>query len=439
MQTSLMQQQDVDRSGRETGPQNWPAAGPQKRRRTPSHRGVQLKKPDGPKNPHWRARYVDPDSRKALTETLSPADGRTAETRAAFAMRIWRRLQKRRQEIKDGAQPFRMADHPLAKLIHEYYSAHTNLRERTAEGYKEATDIFLTWCDEQGVTTPRALSRGKLVEFRTSRINAPNKVREGTTRSEYTVNKELTRVGIVLGWLVDSEKLRLTRDDVRIGLKKIDTETSTLREFLRSEQISALLEAARRHDAICYRSTRAEHKKGTGNTTPRYAQIEGWIRFLLLSGCRRSEALAITWANVDLASRRIMVYAAQTKTKFDRVIELEVCPTLVEMLANMSKGKKPFERVWEFHTKGSVDAALDRLRADSLCPPFNFQVCRVTCATFLANMPSFGPVNESRQLGHALSVADKFYLGRVRIDPAVTTLEEAYGLTPPADRSSPSA
>lgn len=429
----------MDRSGRETGPQNWPATGPQKRRRTPGHRGVQLKKPAGGKNPRWRARFVDPDSGKTLTETLSTADGRTAETRAAFATRIWRRLQKRRQEIKDGAQPFRTVDHPLAKLVAEYYAAHTNLRERTAVGYKEATDIFLAWCDDQSVTTPRALTRGKLVEFRTSRINAPNKAREGTARSEYTINKELTRVGIVLGWLVDSEKLRLTREDVRIGLKKIDTETSTLRDFLKPEQIRALLEAAKRHDAICYRSTRAEHKRSKGNATPRYAPIEGWIRFLLLSGCRRSEALALTWSNVDLESRRIMVYAAQTKTKFDRVIELDVCPTLVEILADMSKGRQPFERVWDRHTKGSVDAALDRLRADALCPMFNFQVCRVTCATFLANMQSFGPVNESRQLGHALSVADKFYLGRVRIDPTVTTLEEAYGLTLPADPSSPSA
>jgi hypothetical protein len=115
-----------------------------------------------------------------------------------------------------------------------------------------------------------------------------------------------------------------------------------------------------------------------------------------------------------------------------------VCPSLVDMLRQMSAGRSPHERVWHPHTAGSVDAALDRLRADALCPPFSYQLCRVTCATYLANMASFGPVNESRQLGHALTVADKFYLGRARIAASVKTLDEAYGLTLPADPSSPS-
>jgi integrase len=382
---------------------------------------------------------VDPDTGKHVTEALSDADGRTTETRAAFATRVWRRLQKRRQEIKDGAQPLRSVDHALVDLVAAYFAAHTQLRPRTTDGYREATDIFLGWCEQRDITTPRMLSRGKLVEFRTSRINALHKVREGESRSAYTINKELTRVGIVLGWLVDAEKVRLTRDDVRIGLKKIDVETSTAREFLSREQLAALLAAAVRHDAICYRATRSEHKNGAGDGTPRYIPIEPWLRFLLLTGCRRSEALAITWANVDLANRRITIYASQAKTKFDRVIDLDVCPSLIDMLRTMSEGCLPHERVWHPHTAGSVDAALDRLRADGLCPPFSYQLCRVTCATYLANMASFGPVNESRQLGHSLIVADKFYLGRARIAASVTTLEDAYGLTLQAVPPTPNA
>lgn len=434
-----MPQQDVDRSGLETGPENWPGTGLRKRRRSPKHRGVQLKKPEGARNPRWRARYVDPDTGKQLTETLSDADGRTAETRAAFAMRVWRRLQKRRQEIKDGAQPLRSVDHALADLVAGYFTVHTQLRPRTTEGYREAMDIFLSWCEQHDITTPRALSRGKLVEFRTSRINALHKVREGEQRSAYTINKELTRVGIVLGWLVDAEKVRLTRDDVRIGLKKIDAENSTVRDFLSREQIAALLAAAGRHDAICYRATRSEHKNGVVAATPRYIPIEPWLRFLLLTGCRRSEALAITWANVDLANRRIHDprVAGEDQVRPDhRPRRLSVVDRHV--------ARHERRAVTARSGLASAHGGLGRCRARSVAlrpvvSTVQLSVCRVTCATYLANMASFGPVNESRQLGHALTVADKFYLGRARIAASVITLEEAYGLTLQAGPSAPSA
>jgi integrase len=311
--------------------------------------------------------------------------------------------------------------------VDRYFEAYPHLRERTLDGYRDACSVFTAWAEQANVTTVRQLSRGELVRFKTSRVKAPKITQQGAklARSAFTINKELTYVGIVLGWLIDSEVIRLTRDDVRIGLKKIETEKVIKRDFLKPEQIEALLMAAKRHDDLRYKATRDEHARGIGGQTPRYAPITDLMRFLLLTGCRFGEALSITWANVDLAAGRFDVYSHQTKTKSDRTVELDVCPSLIPMLREMRKGAKLHERVWQIHTAGSLASTRKRVRRDPLCPWWDYQLFRVTAATYLACMPSYGPVLESRQLGHSIVIAERRYIGRVRIGHEVRTLEQA--------------
>ena len=375
-------------------------------------------------------RYRDPETGATRVETLPAADAKTAETRAAYAVRLYRQLRRRREEILAGARPHKAADLPLSEAVDSYFEAHPHLRERTLDGYRDACGVFLAWAEEANVTTTRQLSRGELVRFKTSRVKAPKVTRQGAqfARSGFTINKELTYVGIVLGWLIDSEVIRLTRDDVRIGLKKIETEKVIKRDFLKPDQIEALLAAAKRHDNRRYKATRAEHARGIGGRTPRYAPIADLIQFLLLTGCRFGEALAITWANVDLAAGRLDVHPRQTKTKIDRTVELEVCPSVITLLQQLRGGAHAHERVWQMHTPGSLASTRKRLRLDPLCPWWDYQLFRVTAATYLACMPSYGPVLESRQLGHSIVIAERHYIGRVRIGHEVKTLEQAMGL-----------
>jgi integrase len=169
-------------------------------------------------------------------------------------------------------------------------------------------------------------------------------------------------------------------------------------------------------------ATRTEHAAGIGGNTPRYAPIEPVIRLLLLTGMRFGEALTIEWG--DVREHAIEIRADRTKTKMDRTIELDVCPSVPALLETLRGG----ERVLSQHTEGSLNAARKRMLADKACPWWDYQLLRVTAATYLACMQSYGPVLESRQLGHSIVVAEKHYIGRVRITLEAKTLEEAMGL-----------
>lgn len=81
-----------------------------------------------------------------------------------------------------------------------------------------------------------------------------------------------------------------------------------------------------------------------------------------------------------------------------------------------------------------IDAARKRLvGVDFGAPALDWQVLRVTCASYLVNAPGiYGAAAvflASRCLGHSTTVADRHYRGIVKGIPAsATTLEEAMGL-----------
>jgi integrase len=186
------------------------------------------------------------------------------------------------------------------------YFAQAAVRSRTLEGYQDARDQFLKWCQDSKLRTVRHLNRSWLVKFREHVVKATD--RNGDERSPHTINAGLKRTAVILNYLIDAQVLRLTRDDVRVALKRVPTDEVTKRDFLRVEQIHALLEAAKRHDAITYKATRGEHAKGEGGSTPRYEPIHDYIRFLLLSGLRPGEALAVTWDRVDFPAHQMHVH-----------------------------------------------------------------------------------------------------------------------------------
>jgi hypothetical protein len=388
-----------------------------------SHPGVQLRPPRNERSPRWAARYRDPETGKMMDVRLLPDDAKNADTRLAFAVKLSKQIRHRGDEIRGGASAHKDADLDLTEAVKLYFGQ-TSVRERTVEGYREARDVFLSWCEQQSLRTCRHLNRGWLVKFK-SHVKAPKLDRNGDEeeRSAHTINSVLTRTGIILNWLIDAEILRLSRDDVRVALKKVPIDVVTRRDFLQPDQIRALLDAAKRHDAITYKADRR------GIAAPRYAPIHDYIRFMLLTGLRPGETLALTWDRCDLVTPHLHVHPTQSKRRIDRTVQLDVCPSVVPMLHHMRQaGTKLRERVWAIHTKGSVDSTLDRLRADPLCPAFDYQLLRVTAATFLASMPSYGPVQESRQLGHSIVTAEKYYVGRVRVAPDAKTLEQAYGI-----------
>jgi integrase len=358
----------------------------------------------------WVARYRDAETGKVTDKALDPTWNDTQRTH--HCVELSKRLRRRHEDIQGGDQPHRDADLKVSDAIQLYFDQ-AGVRSRTAESYEYARDVFIGWCEEQGVSTCRHITRAQLIRFKTFSVNRGE-------RSPYTINSELRRIAVLLNFLVDAQKLRLTRDDVKVAFKKLPVDEVTRRDFLRAEQLRVLLDVAKRHDALTFKVTRNRVLR------PRYRPIHDLVRFMVLSGLRPGETLKLTWDRVDLEAGELHVHPTQSKKRKDRIVDLSVCPTVVAMLKRM-RGKK-HERVWGIHTAGSLDSTLDRLRADPLCPAFDYQTLRVTCATFLACMPSYGPVQESRQLGHSITTAEGFYVGRVKVPLEVKTLEAAYGI-----------
>jgi site-specific recombinase XerD len=331
---------------------------------------------------------------------------------------ISKTLRRRTEDIVQGAAPHRLADEQIADAAKRYFEQ-TTVRDRTRESYEEARDVFLGWCEQQRLHTVRHLNRGVLTGFKTHLVKQTDE--DGNPRSGHTINAGLKRTAVMLNWLIDAQVLRISRDDVRVALKRVPTDEVTKRDFLRPEQIKELLGCCQRHDVITLKANRR------GVAAPRYAPIHDYILFLLLSGLRPGEALKLTWDRCDLQAMKLHVHPTQSKKRKDRLVDLAVCPSVGPMLERMQAGKGTHDRVWAIHTPGSVDSTLDRLRLDPRCPTFDYQTCRVTAATFLACMPSYGPLQESRQLGHSITTAETFYVGRVTVPPEHRTLEACYG------------
>jgi integrase len=445
------------------------ASGPGKRRRKrrtrSPHPGVVLIPPDrGGRHLTWRARFRDPDTGKLTKTRLDPSELSTEEGRREWAIRKSKALAKRRMDLEAGAP--RATGTKLSDAVDRYFKAHAQLRPRTRAIYRSAADKLLAWAGRAGVETADGLTRAQLLAFRETLVRAPKRApvvggkrgvhrSTGGPRTPRAVNHDLGAVRTVLGYLRDLDLLpRLSDSDLRRALKRLST-TSERLDYLKPQQCQKLLEAALRHDAKTLvfnreeeqeqrriarrqRLTRKEQaERVPSGTTPRYEPIAPFIAFVLLTGCRLGEALALDWKQVDLDALdhegrkvgEVHLAGAGTKTRIARTVGLEVSPALKKLLAAMhlaGGGKGSVFRL----SKGAAEAAAKRLRSEYGAPEaFTWQALRRTCGTFLTNAPGiFGAASayrSAKQLGHSVQIAEKHYLGLVRGIPRDARTVEA--------------
>lgn len=419
-----------------------------RRTRSP-HPGVVIMKPDA-EHAYYRARYDDPDSGRTVKERLDPRALGTLEARTDWAKHKAKALAKRRMDLASGAP--KATGTALETAIGRYYDAHKQLRARTLAEYKSATDKLLAWAGRNGVASADDLTRAKLLGFREEVLNAPKKrVAKKSKRGAFretrerraaaTINRELRGVRVVLGYLAELDLLpRIHEGDLRRALKKLPL-TLEAPTFLRPPEIAALLEAALSYDAETFKATRDEHAgDGKPGSTARYEPIAAFAVTLVLTGMRFSECLGLTWSQVDLHALdhdgrevgEIRLAGAGTKTKRARAIDLAVAPLLLELLTKLHKASRKKGKVFGL-TYDEASAAAKRLRAKYEAPErFSWQVLRSTCGTYLTNAAAiFGAASayrSARQLGHSVAVAEKHYLGLIRLPPAARTLETAMGV-----------
>lgn len=386
-----------------------------------------------------QARFTDPDTGKLHKPMLDLMALPTAEARRLWAIRKSKQLALRRMELAGGSA--RVEAKPIADAAADYMkSGKHRLRSKTLVTYGLAVDAFVAWCGEHGVRTTAELTRPKVAAFREAliartKLSATKGGRRGQRnesshkRSPLSINRDQRTLKTLLNAWRQAGLVLLSRDDIADTLKALPV-LRDQPEYLHPAQIKKLLEAAARHDAAVFDETRDEHSgRRQRGTTPRYEPIAQFAAFLLLTGCRRGEALALTWADVDLDAldhegRRvgeIRLKAEITKTKRARTIGLEVSPALRSLLAQM-KLRAADDEPYLFggaapYTIDLVEAARSRLLTDKEfgAPKFDWQMLRSTCATYLTNAPGvFGAATvflSARQLGHSVTVAERHYLG----------------------------
>lgn len=427
-----------------------------KRRIRSPHSGVVLKQrtlPSGARS--WRARFTDPDTGREVYVTLDALGLPTHEARTLWAKRKSKELSKRRMELEAGATP--NENRPITDAVASYVRASApRLRKATQVTYGVAIATFETWCHRNGAETTGDISRAKLAAFRDSlisqgKLSAAKGGKRGAVaaaadkrRSPVSVNRELRTIKTLLNAWRQAGLVRLTSDDITDALKALPVPREQP-EFLNPTQLQKLLEAAQRHDAAVFDETREEHRglRPRGSTR-RYEPIAAFTAFLVLTGCRRGEALGLTWADVDLEALdsqgrtvgEIRLRAANTKTHRARTIGLEVSSALRTLLAAMKlRAGRDADSLHVFggaepYTADLVEAARARLVTEYGAPKFDWQMLRSTCATYLTNAPGiFGGATvfmSARQLGHSVAIAERHYLGVHRgIPKDAHTLEAA--------------
>lgn len=428
----------------------------QKKRRIRSpHPGVVLIPPDE-RHPYWRARVKDPDKGRMVKLRIDPVEHSTAEKRRDWAILKAKSLAKRRDDLDSGAP--RATGTLLSEALDRYFLAHPNLRPKTITVYKTASVKLQKWAAKAGVHSVDDLMRAHLLGFREQLVREPKRIskpsgKRGSTRAAKTprsaasVNRELRAIRTILGYLRDLDLFpKLSHDDLRRALKRLPA-TFERKEFLKPAECQKLLEAALRHDADTFDATREEHARRRGekvvrdapvNETARYEPIALFTAFVLISGMRLGEALALTWKQVDLAALdhdgrevgEIHLMGSGVKTHKARTIDLEVSPMLRVMLAKMLLASEDKKGSVFGLSEGTVQAAAKRMREEYGAPEkYNWQKLRATTGTYLTNAPGiFGAASayrSAKQLGHSVAVAEKHYVGLIRVHRDARTLEAA--------------
>jgi len=163
--------------------------------------------------------------------------------------------------------------------------------------------------------------------------------------------------------------------------------------------------------ALIWRATRGEVRNGIESTYPGGL----FVRLLLLTAVRRSEAARMAWSEVDLDSALWVIPAHRTKSGAPH--EVPLSPLVVNLLRSLPRftagdfvfsttgGRTPIKGFHQF--KGAIDA-----RAAKLAPPgltdWRFHDLRRTARTNLASL-GISPFIAELILGHQQKGVQRVY------------------------------
>jgi integrase len=395
------------------------------------HPGVWILNPAGRHG--YRLKFRDPDTSKAKRETLKgtkyQADTKAGErARGDAAVRKHNELLRRAVALESGAMPYSKV--PLADAEKRFLA--TLKASRTVETYADGTRFFVAWAKKRGIRTTNDVTRGRLVEFREHL--------DTFDVAGATFDRRLRATKRMVSFWIDAEMAaRVTYDDLKRIKQK--NEPVAEREWLTPAQCKKMLESALRHDRG------QEGLNPLNPNTPRCPTVAPFVMYVLLSGARASEALALRWEHVDLDALNvnleevgeITVPASISKTKKRRVIGLQETPWLRRMLSalQLRSGVKTGP-VWDF-AQTAAKRSRYRMIEEFGSPEFTYQKLRVTCDCYLNNSPGIygggAAFMAAKRLGHSVAISEKYYASAIRgIKPELHTLEEVLGIEKQCDQ-----
>jgi integrase len=305
----------------------------------------------------WRARWKDTDTGRDAYENLTALGLATKRARVAWAKQKSDALAEVARRRRRGGVKGRTIVHDAVTLLLE--TSETRHRSRTTDHYRRMGGKFSAWAAEHRITYVQDIRPGDIARFADSLAAAPRRVaglqrrrhegvEAGRPRSAATVNSEIADFKAVLNfWRRRGLLPHVTRDDLADNLRPVPAEKGTPR-FLRSEELRQLLQACMAHDAAAFEMTRRERAEGgtrVHGLTPWHQPIAPFLVLLLLSGCRRGEALSVRRDAVDLNAQggagEITLKASETKTRSPRAIWLGVSPALRELLEALKDIRDP--------------------------------------------------------------------------------------------------
>jgi integrase len=421
-----------------------------------NHKGVALLKRSSSGGVRWLVRFTDPDSGKRTHETIPEDRCRTEGQRATFAAEKAAEIKKRAGELQEGAA--RKKNMTLRDAVEDFFKAPpTALRPGTVIAYRAATNSMLTWAEQRRIELADDLRAESISNLRAWLVNRPalvpnkgegigrkSKLEGESKRSVASINSDFRRLKTVLQELRRRGHVPMLRlEGIVDGLRALP-EPRRKAAPLEPAEMKKIIGACARHDGECFTLTRQEKADGDeGGTTARYAPILPFVSVVLLSGMRRGEALKLRWDAVDFSAGKIRLGAeAVEKTGHERDVDLSVSPLLTELLTRMKVAAGGSPTVFTMSPE-EVESARKILFKKYGSPHFAWSLrkqplgaarrptLRATCGTYLVNSNVFdsaAPYRESRQLGHSVAVAERHYLGLVKVDPKARTLEAAMGI-----------
>ncbi len=419
------------------------------------HRGVVIKFRTVRGYELWLARWKDPLTQRSKEVSLTGLGRTTAESRREWAINKSEELSAQRAALASGRVIVTRTTVPNAvKLMVK--AREQELKPGTLRIYEEATRPFTHWAKSAGLDCIEDLAAQNLTAFRDWFVPGKKKVNakgEGIgrkkrvagegRRSPAQVNKIVRTLRTILNfWRKRGLTPKLTSDSIRDHLEFVKA-PRPLPQFLRSNDIVKLLDAAKRHDEATFSYVRRGEARADSNH--HYPPIFPFVAAALLTGMRFSELANLKWSDVDLEAGEIRLEHTATKTGQGRSVGLRETPALAALLIRLSVQRDGTEYVFgtketagnnkvvqHSMTREIADAARKRLVRDFDAPAFSWQDLRRTCGTFLTCAPAvYGAASaflSAKRLGHSVTVSERYYAGALtNIGADCDTLEKAMG------------